>query len=305
MIRIKDEEITTVLSGMQWSGAKDKCCRTLTFQYLYNPGKSNDIPFYSANIGDKVLWTENNKILFRGYIEKIEYTTREDVITITCQDLAARLMHSKCNGRFRGTLKNIANNICNLFGIKNGIDINSTHNHNIVTTGKKTYFDVLKIAGETVFGKNKFNYYMDGDTLKLAEKEVQKTFKTGENIRESKFEHSLENLVTKVLVFEETGTNPKIKINQETFNKYGLFQASYNWDKDCKDNYAQVQSLLEEPQKKATIVCDNDNNCLSGRYIKIDEPVNGFNGTFEILTDTHTINADSEMTLEVREVQNV
>ena len=39
MILIDGVEILTVLDGVQWSGARDICTRTLNFSFLYNPQK--------------------------------------------------------------------------------------------------------------------------------------------------------------------------------------------------------------------------------------------------------------------------
>ena len=80
----------------------------------------------------------------------------------------------------KGTLTELANNICGAFGIKNGIKSDSTHVHNIVSEGDLTYYDVLKTACDVMF--ERYTLYMDGDTLKLATHEVQNTFEIGYNI---------------------------------------------------------------------------------------------------------------------------
>lgn len=305
MIFIDGVKIDTVLMGVEWEGSKDQSPRTLKFSFLYYPklkGEPVDIPKYEVTVGAKVEWIENNKILFLGYVTKLEYTSETEKIEVSCLDLSARLANSKCIGRFQGTLKQIADNICNTFGLKNGIEADSTHVHNIVSTGDKSYYEILYTAGETVFGRDKFNFYMDGNILKLAEKVVQNTFAIKKNIRVSKFTFDVENLTTRVLVLNDNGLVVDSKSNQSLINKYGIFQKVYNWDKDCQDNYAQIEELLKEPEKKCYIVCDNDNNCISGRYIQIYEPLNDYIGVFEIISDSHTINADSEMTLYIKEV---
>ena len=132
MILIDDTEIKTVLDGMSWSGAKDVCSRQLNFSFLCNPLKK-DIPVYKVNVGSKVEWREDNKTLFLGYVEELPYNTDEDTISLTCQDLLTRLIRSTFIGRMQGTLTEIANNICGIFGINNGIETDNTHKHNIVS----------------------------------------------------------------------------------------------------------------------------------------------------------------------------
>ena len=297
MILIDDVEIKTVLDGMTFSGAKDIVSRQLAFSFLCNPLKK-EIPVYKVSVGSKVEWKENNKTLFLGYVEDLPYSTDEDTISLTCQDLMTHLVRSTFIGRMRGTLVQIANNICGLFGIKNGIKSDSTHVHNIVSDGDLTYYDVLKVACDTMF--DRYTLYLDGNTLKLAEHNIVNTFEIGVNIRGSQFNQSISDMVNRVLVIDNEGRVLNAVENKDDLQKYGLFQSTYTFSKDCKNNLAEARKLLQGVKNEGTILCNNDNACISGRYIKINEPVNGFKGIFEITSDNHTINTNnSEMTLEV------
>ena len=252
-------------------------------------------------MGSKVEWKEKDKTLFLGYVEVLPYNTDEDTILLTCQDLMTRLIRSTFIGRMQGTLTEIANNICGIFGIKNGIKTDNTHKHNIVSDGDLTYYDVLKTACDVLF--DRYTLYMDGDTLKLAEHDIQNTFKIGENIRGSRFTQSMSDMVTRVLIIDNEGKILNAVENTDDLQKYGLFQETYNYNKDCKDNLVEAQKLLQGVKNEGAIICNNDNNCISGRFIKIYEPVNKFNGIFEIISDNHTIGTNSEMTLEVEYVR--
>lgn len=296
MIKINDIEILTVLDGMTWSGAKDQGPRSLQFQFLYKP-INKDVPVYSVSVGDPVIWEENGKILFQGYVEVLNYNTDNDTISVDCKDLMSRLMRSKFIGRMTGTLNQIANKICGLFNLQNGINVNNTHVHNIVSNGEKTYYNVLHTACGSMF--KRFNLYLDGKTLKLSEHTVQNTFKIGINIRSSSFKYDMTNIVTKVLIIDNDGNLLKPIPNNALIAKYGLFQETYNYNKDIKNNIAEAEKLIKGPEKEAVIICDNDNNCIAGRFIKVLEPVNNYMGFFEILDDNHVISADSSMTLKI------
>ena len=298
MILIDDVEIKTILDGMNWSGAKDIITRQLSFSFLNNPLKK-EIPLYKVSVGSKVEWKENDKTLFLGYVEQMPYSTDEDTITLTCQDLMSRLVRSTFIGRMQGTLNDLANNICALFGIKNGIASNNTHTHNIVSDGDLTYYEVLKVACDSMF--DRYTLYMEGDTLKLItnSEEITNTFKIGENIRVSQFNQSMSDMVTRVLVIDNEGKVLDAVEDTENLQKYGLFQATYSYSQDCKNNLAEASKLLKGVTNEGTILCNNDNACISGKYIKIFEPVNGFEGIFEITSDNHTIGYNAEMTLEV------
>lgn len=301
MILIDNTEIKTVLDGVQWSGAKDIVTRQLSFSFLFNPLKK-DIPFYKVSVGSRVEWKENDKTLFLGYVEEMPYNTDEDTMTLTCQDLMTRLVRSTFIGRMKGTLNELANKICGTFGIKNGINVNNTHIHNIVSDGDLTYYDVLKVACDTMF--DRYNLYMDGDTLKLATHEVQNTFEIGYNIRSSSFKQSIADMVNRVLIIDNNGKVLQAVENTADIQKFGLFQSTYSYSKESKNNLADAKKVLKSVSNEGSILVNNDNNCISGRYVKIIEPVNGFNGIFEIQTDNHTINTNnSEMTLEVKYVR--
>lgn len=306
MIKINNVEILTVLDGMTWSGAKDQGPRSLNFQFLYKP-INTDVPKYNVSVGDSVIWEENGEILFQGYVEILNYNTDDDTISVDCKDLMSRLMRSKFIGRMRGTLNQLANNICGQFGLINGINIDNTHIHNIVSTGDKTYYNVLQIACETLFKeslKGHYNLYLDGVTLKLSEHEIQNSFKIGQNIRSSSFKLDMSNTVTKVLIIDNDGNLLQPIPDNELIDKYGLFQEVYNYNKDIKNNVAEAKKLITGPRKEAIITCDNDNNCISGRFIEIIEPVNNYIGIFEILDDSHIINSDSSMTLQIIQVES-
>lgn len=299
MILIDGVEIKTILDGMTWSGARDICTRQLVFSFLCNPLKK-DIPIYKVNVGSKVEWIENGITRFLGYVEEMPYNTDDDTITLTCQDLTTRLIRSTFIGRMKGTLTELANNICGSFGIKNGIESDSTHIHNIVSEGDLTYYDVLSIACQSVF--DRFTLYMDGDTLKLTDKTTVNKFEIGLNIRSSSFRQSISDMVNRVLIIDNNGTVLQAVENTEDIQKYGLFQATYNYNKDSKNNLAEAQKVLKGIKNEGSIVVNNDNNCISGRRIEIFEPVNNLNGIFEIQTDSHTIGVDNVMTLEVEYV---
>lgn len=299
----QEQNILTVSNNMTWGGAKDTGPRYLDFKFLNEP-ENKDYPQYIAATGDKVTWQDNDKIRFSGYIEKIDYSTETGEVNLHCVDLINNLMKSKFIGRMQGTLNQIGNNICGAFGMKNGITVDNPHVHNIVSTGDMTYFDVLFTACKTMY-KN-FCLYMDGTTLKLElEHKIQGTFEIGKNIRVSSFEQDASEIVTKVLIIDNKGkvlqavTHP----NPDFVKRYGLFQTTYNYNKDCKNNLAEAQKLLtDDVTNKGYIVVDNDNNCISGQYIKVLEPFNKYEGIFEIQTDEHFISDDSYMKLEIKRI---
>lgn len=303
MILINGVEIITIQDdSITWEGAKDTVTRTFSFSFLYNP-QVKDLPRYNCKVGDKVEWIENGKTLFFGYIDSIDYSTDDDSIPVTCYDYACRLAKSKFVGRMRGTLNELANNICGSFGIKNGINSDSSHKHNIVSDGDLTYFEVLKTACDTMF--ERYTLYMDADTLKLAEHDIKAEFTIGENIRSSSFSQSISDMVNKVLVIDNDGNLLNSVENKADLEKYGLFQETYNYNKDVANNLAEAKKLLKSVENKATIVVNNNNECISGRFIKVNEPLNNFVGTFEIQTDNHVLGTDNVMTLEIKLVEGV
>lgn len=305
MILINDVEIKTVLDGVTWSGAKDTGVRTFNFSFLYNPLK-DDIPKYQAKVNDKVEFIDENKSRFLGYIETLSYNTEDDNISVTCSDLMSRLMRSKCVGRFKGTLKQIADNICGSFGIQNGIVSDETKSHNIVSTGDLTYFDVLATACKTLY--DSFTLYMDGPSLKLSlplkddEKPVAE-FQIYKNIRSSNFSQSMSEVVTKVIMIDNNGKIVDTVQNDEGLQQFGLFQETYNYNTDIKNNMEEAKKLLTGVKNEAQITVNNNSDCISGKYIEINEPVNKITGIFEITSDNHTFTTgDNSMTLEVQNV---
>ena len=301
MILIDGVEIKTIEDGLTWNGAKDTVTRNLSFSFLYNPMRE-DIPKYKVAINSRVEWKEENKTLFLGFVESLDYSTDNDNISVNCVDFASRLIRSKCVGRFYGTLTELANKICASFNIKNGISDSTTQKHNIVSTGDKTYYEILQTACKTLY--DSFTLYMDSNTLKLQlpTKEPIATFEIGKNIRASSFSQSMSEMVNKVIMIDNDGNVYGSVENKSDLSKYGLFQDVYNYNTDISNNVEEARKQLKSVENNGSIVVNNDNNCISGQYIKVIEPVNGFEGIFEILTDSHTIGSDSVMTLELNNV---
>ena len=301
MILINGVEILTVEDGsITWEGAKDTVTRTFSFSFLYNP-QVEDMPRYKCKVNDKVEWIENGKTLFFGYIVETSYSTDGDSISISCQDYASRLARSKFVGRMQGTLNQLANKICGAFSIKNGINVDNSHVHNIVSDGDLTYYEVLKTACDTMF--ERYTLYMDADTLKLAEHDIKAEYTIGENIRSSSFRQSIDDIVTRVLVIDSDGNLLNAVEDKKNLQEFGLFQETYNYNKDATNNLAEAKKLLKGVENEATIVVNNNNECISGRFIKVYEPVNNFEGVFEIQTDSHVIGTDNVMTLEIKLVE--
>lgn len=299
----QEQTILTPINGMTWRGAKDIGPRTLDFSFLHVP-LNKDFPTYKAATGDRVVWSEDGKVLFQGYIEKINYDTETGQIQLHCVDFMNNLMKSKVIDRFTGTLKEIANKICSAFDIINKINIENSIIHNIMSTGEMTYFDILNTALKTI--EKHYNFYMDGNAIKVETNKIsQGLFKIGENIRASNFEQDASEIITRVLIIDNKGKVLQTidHPNPEFRKRYGLFQTTYNYCKDSKNNYDEAINLLKDIKNKARIIVDNNNNCISGKYIEVFEPINNYIGFFEIISDTHYISDDSYMDLEIVQVE--
>lgn len=301
MIKINDRTIELVQDGISWSGSKDTVARSLNFSVVYQP-MDKALPAYQIRKGDKVTYSEGGVTYFHGYVEKISYNTDSGLLEISCPDLMMCLLKSKCIGRFRGTLVQLANNICGSFGLKNGIESDSRHIHNIVSTGDMSYYDILKTACDVMF--ERYCLYLDGLTLKLAASDVADTFTIGENIRASSFTQDMSDIVNKVLIIDNEGHLINTVQNPDSISQHGLFQEVYTYDKDSRNNLADASLMLTDGKNEGRITVNNNNNCISGRYVRVYEPINNFKGIFEIVTDEHTIGADSVMELEIEFVRS-
>ena len=114
----------------------------------------------------------------------------------------------------------------------------------------------------------------------------------------------MSEIVNKVLIIDNKGHLINTVQNQESISQYGLFQEVYTYDKDSKNNLADASLMLTNGTNEAQIVVKNNNACISGRYIRVYEPINNFKGIFEITSDAHTISKDSSMTLEIEFVRS-
>lgn len=302
MIKINDIEILTVLDGVRWSGSKDTAGRTLEFQFLYNPRK-NDIQKYKVACGDKVTFEESDKILFEGYIEKHIYDTDNDTIYVICRDLISYLKRSIFVGRAHGTLTELAKIICDTFEIKSEIESDDPQIFSFVGDGKRSYFDVIFEACQKVY--KECYLYIENNTLKVEILQINDTNKitatlvVGNNIRQSVFSQDISELVTSICVLGNKNQKKQVITDLELKKKFGLFQSIYNYNIDDKSKLPTQDELKNGIKNEAKVIANNDNNCITGKFVHIEEPYNNFIGKFKIISDEHITGADSYMTLDL------
>ncbi len=297
---IDNKPVNYILDPVIWEGEKDTVARTLNFSIQYDLSSETSTPV-SIEVNNRVEMFEGETCLFLGYVESLSYTANSGIINVVCVDLMKRLLSSKCVGRFQGTLTELCDKICGMFSLQNGISTDNPHIHNIVSEGDLSFYDILNIACSNDF--ENFYLRLDGTVLTLASKEIKGNFQSDINIRNAKFTQEMSSMVTQVMVIDNQGNITNTLQNADGINTFGVLQKVYNYNTDSKDNIQEAGKLLCGVKNSATIVCNNDNACISGSYIKVKEDRTNLDGIFEIISDTHTIGENSEMTLGLKFVR--
>ena len=113
-------DLTNAVSSITWSGDYKSCGRRLEFSIISNPKDRNlnkiDIPLSSM-----VLFTENGKELFRGFVWEREKTNNRNTINYIAYDYGERLNKIKVSYNIKNeTPTSIVNKICSEYGLKKG-----------------------------------------------------------------------------------------------------------------------------------------------------------------------------------------
>jgi hypothetical protein len=122
-------DVTQLVQTITWSGDYQQCARKLEFGLISSPTDKN-VPVVTCELGNGVVFMQDSRILFDGYVFSRQKDTDSSVINITCYDRGIYLKRNEATYKFTNmTPEAITQRICTDFGIlagslvKTGINI--------------------------------------------------------------------------------------------------------------------------------------------------------------------------------------
>ena len=288
----KNKDITQLNPNINWSGDYKQAARTLDFSVAVHP-HDYYLPTVTILMGDMVkLLDDDDKELFQGYVFFKEKSINSNEMTVTAYDGLIYLLKSKGTYNFKKmSPEQITRKVCGDFGIPVGNLASTGVTLNRIFDGESIYSIVMTVY--TLASKRNGKKYiprMINGNLNVIEKgnTVAEYVLDGEsNIIDSTYSESIENMISRVKIYDENGKQIGKVENADWIKKYGILQDVYKKEKGANAN-AIAKSMLQGIEKTAEIEGLGNIECITGNAVKIKEPYTGLTGLFYIDNDEHT-----------------
>ncbi len=286
------KDITSLCSSIRWSGDMHQAARKLELQII-SPAFDGSIPRVEAKPGEKIiLLDDDGQEIFQGYVFTREKSLSQQSLNIQCYDGLIYLTKSKASYNFsRMSAEEITGKVCGEIGVLKGKLADTGISQSLIIMDKSPY-EIITAAYENAgvhTGKKYVVLFRKGrlDVLEKGEDEVSCVLDHRTNISNSQYGESIENMINRVMVYDENG-NMKTKVDsQEWVKSFGVLQSSYKKEAG-KDANTVAKSMLKGLERKGKLEAIGNTKCVTGSAIKIKEPHSGLEGIFYISSDTHT-----------------
>lgn len=284
-------DVSNMVSEITWSGDNGNVARSMELNFLY-PLHDFYNPRIYPNIGDMMfLYDDEGKELFQGKVFYNERVGEQGTIQITCFDDSIRLAKSKGTYNFKNkTAEVITQNVCNDLKIPVGKLASTGINQKMLCQGTGTY-DIVKDAyeGAGLQNKKKYNIMMLQGKLNVIERGsevIPYTINADVNILESSYSENAENVINRVKIYDEKDKYIGVVENKELISLLGIFQDVYTKEKD-KQAKTVASNMLQGIEKSISIKVLGNVTCMTGKAVKIEDPISKIQGLFYIESDTH------------------
>ena len=286
-------DITAFCKTIQWSGDISQCARKLDVTLAYKIWDKNQS---NTQIGTGTfVWMidENGKELFRGIVFDRELSSNEE-LKFTAFDYLIYFLKSKVTYNFQNIASEYAvERICTDLGVKynriptTGIPIRRFFK------GKQAYDAIMTIYTDVSYVNGKqYIPIIEADMLSVIEKGLVVSnfvLKPETNIGQTTYSDSIENMINRVLIYDEKENYVGVLKNDDWISTYGILQDIYKQSK--KQNTGEETTYkLHGVDETLKITSLGNTQCITGYavqtqifYIDILE-----NTTLYIDADTHT-----------------
>jgi hypothetical protein len=293
-----DQKLVTNITGfcktVQWSGDKSQAARKLEVTLAYSIWDKNQANT-QIGVGTFVWMTdEEGNELFRGMVFDREIDSDVEELKFTAFDYLVYFNKSKITYNFNNIASEYAiEKICTDLGIKYNSIPTTNININRFFKQKGAYDALMTIYTDVSFANGKqYIPIMQNEALSIIEKgQLVSNFilKPESNIGQTTYNDSIENMVNKVIVYDEKENYVNTITNDSWIATYGILQDVYN-ESTKKDNSEETTFLLHGVDRTIKIIALGNAQCITGYavqtqifYIDILQ-----NTTLYIDADTHT-----------------
>ena len=279
--------------SITWSGNYQHCVRTLEFEII-SSYTDKIVPLVTCELGNGVVFMQDNRVLFDGFIFERQKDTDSNVINIVCYDRGIYLKRNEAAYKFSGvTPEAITKMICADFGVETGQIAATGININRNFIGVSLY-NIIQTAYTLASEQTNKKYMLGfkGSKLTITEKSVTDEtliIEGGKNLMSASISESISSMINQVTIYNSDDVLVATKKDSEAIKLYGLMQ-SYLKQAEGEDLTAKAKKLLEDNGVTQKITINNLGNIanITGGTVVVREPYTGLYGLFFIDNDVHT-----------------
>lgn len=282
-------DITKYVSTLTWQGTATQVSRTVDITIANNPyDKTFKAPII-AN-GDIIKFTEKDEI-YIGVCTGLQKTGEIGTVTYNTKDFMHYLLRGTYNRKFKNmTPEAITKKICSDLNITTGkLAITNIHLSKVTCDGVAPYNGIVKAYNRA--SKKCGNYYMpvmQGKKLGVMLKWEECGITLKNTMTSSEYSENTDSMVNQVVIYTEKGAKAGVVKNQQSIDKYGLYQEIYTKEKGVNAKTA-ARNMLHGATKEGKLEdVLGDVRAKAGYAIRIQDEATGLTGKYYITSDSHT-----------------
>ena len=228
MFRVKWEKEFIEFEKAEWSGTSEQCSRQLSFSVPHNP-YNKEIQNKNIKLGDLIYLYNDKKCLFIGTVTSREASADINTREYTAQDFMHFLLRS--NGTFKFKNKSpeeITRQLCSNLNIKVGSLAKTEINIPKIFFEEQSYYDIIVRVYRKAMSvtKKKYMPVMSGKKVSVIVKGVNSgvVLTQGEDITEASYSDTTDNMIDKVVIYNEKLKKLGEVKNNTNISRYGVYQ---------------------------------------------------------------------------------
>lgn len=301
MIKLRWKNKWLKYEKVEWSGTANQCSRQVTFSIPTNPHDEN---FKNENIelGDLVYLYNGSVQLFVGTVTSRSPSSDAGQSEYVSMDFMHYLLKSSGTYKFKKTTpEKIVKKLCNELGIKTKNLAKTNANIAKLFLEEQCIYDIIIKAYRKANTGKKYMPVMEGAKISIIVKGESSgvTLKQGKDIIDIAYSDTTENMVNKVVIYNDKMKKLGEVQNKNNVEKYGVYQQTYTKEEGINAK-TEANKLLCGVTKEASIESVGYIEAVAGKSIKIKDSSGNLTGTFYIACDTHVFeNNTHTMTLDL------
>ena len=281
-----------MVEKVEWSGDINAASRTADVSIINAPYDPNMANLPTIESGDFLSLIENSEIFF-GQFKGIESNSDTGTINFSASDTMNPLLNSKGKYNFKNlTPEEITIMVCQDIGMETGHIAETGIKIESMICDSDCYYDIIMKAYTKAYKVTGIKYMCTIKNRKL--EVVQKgdlvygiTLSERVNLYNVSIAESIDSVINQVKIYDGKGNQIGEIRDEESIEKYGMFQGDYTLEAGIEPNTA-AKNLIKEPEQNLSIKAIGNIKCMAGNAVTVIDTATKIQGLYWIKSDSHT-----------------